>query len=167
MNVTTYDTSMSEFSTRVPPLQQTAFLAVVRAGQRVLAGASEQVRSRGLTETQYNVLRILRGAGPRGLACGQVGERMLTRVPDVTRLLDRLAAAGWVERVRAEDDRRRVVNRITDEGRALLARLDRPVRDLHRSQFADLDEEELSTLVRLLDRVAADASRDRTTRRNR
>ena len=160
---------MSHSPTRAAPPEQIAFLAVVLAGQRLLAQAAERVRSRGLTETQYNVLRILRGAGAAGLDCGEVGERMLTRVPDVTRLLDRLAAAGWVERVRAAEDRRRVVNRITDEGRALLARLDRPVRDLHRAQFADLDGEELATLIRLLERVAlpGDTRETRTTRRNR
>jgi DNA-binding MarR family transcriptional regulator len=151
------------------PTQQIAFLAVVQAGQRLLAGAAERMRSRGLTETQYNVLRILRGAGSGGLSCGEVGERMLTRVPDVTRLLDRLAAAGWVERVRAADDRRRVVNRITGDGRALLARLDRPVRDLHRTQFAALDEEELATLLRLLEGVApaGEAGETGETRRPR
>lgn len=110
-------------------------------------------KSRGLSSPQYNVLRILRGAGPQGLACHGISERMLTRVPDVTRLVDRLVAAGYASRQREDSGDRRVVRvRIAEPGLELLAELDEPVRTAHESQFGHLSQEQihqLSTLLRL------------------
>jgi DNA-binding MarR family transcriptional regulator len=99
---------------------------------------------------QYNVLRILRGVGGDGLPCVDIAGQMITRMPDITRLVDRLEAAGLVERRRTEEDRRVVLVTITAAGLALLARLDRPVLDLHRRQLGHLTRAELAELNRLL-----------------
>jgi DNA-binding MarR family transcriptional regulator len=118
--------------------------ALARAGEEVLKGS-------GLTGTQYNVLRILRGAGAAGLSCGEVAGRMITRDPDLTRLLDRLEARSLVSRARDGEDRRVVTTRITQTGLALLAELDEPVQAQHRKTMGHLGAEKLRTLARLLD----------------
>ncbi len=103
-----------------------------------------------LSAPQYNVLRILRGRGGDGLPCVEIAGQMITRMPDITRLVDRLEAAGLVERRRIEQDRRVVLVRITPAGLDILARLDRPVLDLHRRQLGHLTRAELAELNRLL-----------------
>jgi len=99
------------------------------------------------------VLRILRGAGEEGLCRNEVRERMVSRVPDATRLLDRMETAGLIQRERGTADRRFVTTRITPEGLRLLEELEEPVQGLHRAHLGHLAGEELETLVRLLDRV--------------
>ena len=113
---------------------------------------AEALKPYGVTPTQYNALRILRGAGEHGLCRSEVRERLISQVPDVTRLLDRLEEMGLVERERDSDDRRMVNTRITREGLRLLARLDAPVEALHREQLGHLDERDLRTLIDLLAR---------------
>src|ERR1051326_4768395 len=93
-----------------------------------------------ISPTQYNVLRILRGA-PEGLACGEIGSRLITREPDITRLLDRLEKAELISRGREAKDRRMVLTRITPKGLELLARLDEPVQETHRKQLGHLGRE--------------------------
>src|SRR5215469_2382140 len=95
------------------------------------------LKAEDLSATQYNVLRILRGA-PEGLTCGEIANRMITRDPDITRLLDRLEKRHLISRRRGAKDRRMVLTRITPEGLALLARLDRPVQEAHRQQLGHL-----------------------------
>lgn len=107
-------------------------------------------RKRRLTPVTYNILRILRGAGPEGLPCSKISERMLTQVPDVTRLVDRLVRLGWVQRYRTEQDRRMVFQTLTPEGSHLLAQMDAPLRELHVSQFAHMTPGELERLNDLL-----------------
>jgi DNA-binding MarR family transcriptional regulator len=107
------------------------------------------LKSEDLSSTQYNVLRILRGA-PDGLPCGEIGSRMITRDPDITRLLDRLEKRDLISRCRETKDRRMVMARITPEGLKLLARMDEPVREMHRSQLGHLGRERLRTLTELL-----------------
>ena len=102
-----------------------------------------------MSANQYNVLRILRGA-PDGLTCGEIGNRMITRDPDITRLLDRLEKRGLISRCRESKDRRMVMARITPEGLKLLARMDEPVRAMHRSQLGHLGRERLRALTELL-----------------
>lgn len=116
------------------------------------------LRCHGLTQVTYNILRILRGAGKRGLPCAKIGERMLTRVPDVTRLVDRLVKLGLVERYRTEEDRRLVFQRLTPTGRRLLADLDGPVRELHDHALGHLSDEELDELNALLVKARAHVS---------
>ena len=102
-----------------------------------------------LSPTQYNVMRILRGA-PEGLACGEIACRMITRDPDVTRLLDRLEKRGLIARCRESKDRRMVSTRITPEGLRALADLDQPIQDLHREQLGHLGRNRLAELSELL-----------------
>ena len=109
-----------------PSLEAEVFVALQVAANRALDPWARFLRQEaGLTPNQYNVLRILRGARPAGLTCGQITERMITRDPDVTRLTDRLVRNGHAQRVRAEGDRRVVEVSITQAGLDLLARLDR------------------------------------------
>jgi DNA-binding MarR family transcriptional regulator len=102
-----------------------------------------------LSMTQYNVLRILRGA-PEGLPCGTIASRMITRDPDVTRLLDRMEKRGLIVRARETRDRRMVLARITPEGRKLVDRMDEPVRKIHHKQMGHLGKERLAALEELL-----------------
>lgn len=133
-----------------PSPEAAAYVALMRVASRFEQQLADLLRPHGITTTQYNVLRILRGAEPGGLACGAVLERLVTRDPDITRLLDRVEKLGYVTRGRDTHDRRVVVTRITDAGLALLAELDAPVDELHRSQLAALSEPELAELSRLL-----------------
>ncbi|MGE5236867.1 MAG: MarR family winged helix-turn-helix transcriptional regulator [Acidobacteriota bacterium] len=129
------------------------FLALVRTASTLSAHLADLFKEFGLTPAQYNVLRILRGAGPDGLLCSQVSERMITRDSDITRLLDRLETAGWVARERHSRDRRAVVTRITPDGLRLLAKLDGPLAAHHSRTFASLADRDVETLHRLLDAV--------------
>ena len=133
--------------------EQEAFLAIQRAAEALSYPVAELLRPHGVTPTQYNALRILRGAGEGGATCGEVAGRMINHVPDVTRLLDRLERLGLIERSRRDDDRRVVRTRITGAGLALLARLDAPVLELHRRQLAHLGEAALRELTSALERV--------------
>jgi DNA-binding MarR family transcriptional regulator len=109
----------------------------------------------GLTHTQYNVLRILRGAGSEGLLCRQLGERMVTPDPDITRLVDRLERRGLIFRLRDHRGRRAVSTHITDDGRRLLGRLDVPVAEFHRKRLAHFDRGDLRRPIRLLESARA------------
>lgn len=108
------------------------------------------LKTEDLSSTQYNVLRILRGV-PDGLPCGEIANRMITRDPDITRLLDRLEKRSLVSRCRETEDRRTVLTRITPEGLKLLARLDEPVVAAHRRQLGHLGRERLRALRELLE----------------
>jgi len=134
-------------------LAEEAYLNVVRTAEVLHHLVAEVFQGHGITPTQYNVLRILRGAGPAGLPCGAIGERMINRDPDVTRLLDRLVAQGLAERTRNEDDRRVVVVTVTEAGRRLLAELDPAVRAVHQRQLGHLDQAALRALIRGLERA--------------
>ena len=107
----------------------------------------------GVTQQQYNVLRILRGAGPEGLPTLTVGQRMIEQTPGVTRLVDRLLKKGLVSRERATCDRRQVVCRITESGLALLSELEEPVNELDDRSLSMLSAEDLEQLIQLLDRI--------------
>lgn len=109
----------------------------------------------GVTLQQYNVLRILRGAGSEGLPTLSVAERMIERTPGVTRLIDRMERKGWVRRERCTEDRRRVWCRITEEGLGLLARLDEPVDKVDDVLGEALDADELSGFVEYMNRIRA------------
>lgn len=134
-------------------LRQEAQLNVVRTAA-VLTDAFEQLlRPYGITATQFNVLRILRGAGGDGLCRNDLRDRLLTRMPDVTRLLDRMADAGLVERERGTEDRRLVTTRLTAEGRRLVDELDAVVVAEHDRRLGHLTDGELRTLIELLTRA--------------
>ncbi len=126
------------------------YLELTRAHERLHDEFATLFKRVKLSHASYNVLRILRGAAPGGLACGTIAERMVNRVPDVTRLVDRLERMGWVTRERGREDRRIVYVHISPAGQALLARLDAPVRDLHKKQLGHLSDRDLKQLRRLL-----------------
>ncbi len=133
--------------------EEAAFLDLLRTTDMLSRGLIQVLKTEDLSATQYNVLRILRGA-PEGLACGEIASRMITRDPDITRLLDRLEKRGLISRCRETKDRRTVMARITPEGLKLLARLDEPVQAAHRKQLGHLGRERLRALAELL-RVCA------------
>lgn len=132
-------------------LEEEALLNVVRTADAFDRQMAEMLKPWGLTPTQYNALRIIRGAGERGHSCGAVSDRMLTRDPDVTRLIDRLEARGLVARTRDQDDRRAVMIRLTTAGRELTDQLDTPVAALHQRQLAHLGADRLRELIALLE----------------
>jgi len=135
-------------------LEQEVFLEVLRTGNALIGDLVDLLRPYHLTQPQYNVLRILRGAGPAGLPTGEVGERMVvSREPDVTRLLIRMEARGLVQRERRSDNRRFVTARITREGLRLLKALDEPVRQMHARQLRHMTRRELDLLAGLLERA--------------
>ncbi len=136
-------------------LEEEAFLNLQRTTAQLSQAMTELLKEHDLTPTQYNVLRILRGAGTAGLAAGEIGERMITRDPDVTRLLDRLERRGLVERWRCTEDRRVVWTRINAAGLDAIAPLDRPVDELHVDLLRHMGDDRLRQLVELLE-VARD-----------
>ena len=129
--------------------EEMAFLDLLRTTDILSRRLIPVLKAVDLSATQYNVLRILRGA-PAGLACGEIAGRMITRDPDVTRLLDRLERRGLISRSRETRDRRTVITRITPEGLKLLSRLDGPVRAAHRRQLGHLGRNRLRALTGLL-----------------
>jgi len=129
--------------------EEAAFLDLLRTTDMLSRGLVGVLKSEDLSSTQYNVLRILRGA-PDGLPCGEIAGRMITRDPDVTRLLDRLEKRKLITRSRETRDRRTVMGRISPEGLKLLARLDEPVQAAHRKQLGHLGRERLRALAELL-----------------
>ena len=126
-------------------------MALLRTADDMRRRVSQVLEPAGVTLQQYNVLRILRGAGPTGLATLAIAERMVERTPGVTRLLDRMEEKGWVTRVRCSGDRRRVWCRITEQGLHLLAPLDLPVNAVDDSLARVLEQDELAALIRYLD----------------
>jgi DNA-binding MarR family transcriptional regulator len=133
-----------------PSLHEEAELNIQRTAGVLSDDFARVLKPFGITGTQYNVLRILRGAEPEGLCRNEVRERLINRMPDATRLLDRMEAAGLVIRSREEEDRRMVRTRITSHGRQIVDALDKPVLAQHQKQLGHLSTEELETLIRLL-----------------
>ncbi|MEK6375438.1 MAG: MarR family transcriptional regulator [Acidobacteriota bacterium] len=136
-----------------PSPHQEALVALIRTAdllRRVVGGVVEPHR---ITAQQYNVLRILRGAGAEGLPTLEIAERMIEQTPGITRLIDRLESKNLVSRERSSTDRRCVFCRITPAGLDLLARLDAPVEDASGLSLASLTKRELAQLVEMLDRA--------------
>jgi DNA-binding MarR family transcriptional regulator len=136
--------------------EEVAFLDMLRTCDLLSRGPALVLRTEDVSATQYNVLRILRGT-PEGLPCGEIAARMITRDPDITRLLDRLEKRGLISRCRETKDRRMVMARITPDGLNLLARLDEPVEEAHRRQLGHLSREQLRALSELLETARARA----------
>jgi DNA-binding MarR family transcriptional regulator len=140
-------------------MEARVFVSLMRAADALSRGAEALLKPYSLSGTQYNILRILRGAGESGLACREVGCRLITRDPDITRLLDRMESRGLIARARETQDRRVVKTRITAEGLRLLAELDQPVRELHRRQWRQFPAKQLRQLSNLLDRARENVER--------
>jgi DNA-binding MarR family transcriptional regulator len=134
-------------------LEEEAYLSIIRTADLMGRSMAAAFKGFGLTLTQYNVLRILRGAGAEGLPSGEVGERMITREPDITRLLDRMEERGWVHRRRDPADRRVMLAYLTLAGRELVDRLDVPVAGLLEECLGHLDDPKLAELSDLLGTV--------------
>jgi len=133
--------------------EEEAHLSIVLTAARLEHAIAQMLKAYGLTPTQYNVLRILRGAGPGGLCRNEIGARLLRAVPDVTRLLDRMTGMKLIGRQRTDADRRFVRTHITPRGLELLAEMDEPVRAFHRERLAGVDPARLRTLVETLAEV--------------
>ena len=130
-------------------LEQRVAVAVGRAVHRLMHRMEQAIKPYGLTPTQYNVLRILNGAGPDGLCGTEIGRRLISQVPDVTRLLDRMEDAGLVERERDPNNRRFVTTRLTDAGREKLLETTPVLDQMHRETFQHLSEAQLRSLLEM------------------
>ena len=132
--------------------EQEAILNVMRTGDQLQNRFGRLFRQFGLTASQYNVLRILRGEG-EPLPCLEVADRMIQVVPAITGLVDRLEKLGMVRRRRCEEDRRVVFLELTDKAARLLAEMDEPVLNLHKQLFGHMTKQELHELSRLLEKA--------------
>ena len=132
-------------------LEDEAMVSLQRTADQLQRRLSDMLKPRGLSPTQYNALRILRGAGDGGRACSEIAERMINRDPDITRLVDRLERRGLVARSREGRDRRVIITRITAAGLDLLRGLDRPIEEFNRKLLGHLGEQPLRNLLTLLE----------------
>jgi len=132
-------------------LEEEAFLNLGRTWEFLQKQTADLIKAYELTSTQYNMLRILRGAGADGLTCSQATERMLSPDPDITRLLDRMETPGLVRRDRAKEDRRVVITRITNRGLELVNRLDVPLHELLQQHVGRVSRERLTDLIETLE----------------
>ncbi len=133
--------------------EQEAYLSLLRTADALQSAMESRLKEFTLTGTQYNALRILRGAGPDGLPCSEIGERMITHDPDITRLLNRLEKRGLVKRDRDERDRRVIYGKITAAGLKLLRELDEPIEQHNRQMLKHVSREKLQELINLLQLV--------------
>jgi DNA-binding MarR family transcriptional regulator len=136
-------------------LQEEALLSITRTAAVLEHAWAQALRPHEVTPTQYNVLRILRGAGKDGLCRHEVGERLVRRVPDVTRLLDRMEEGGLIARQRGENDRRYVATYITTRGLDLLAEIDEEIEKIHHEAIGHVDLKSLRLLIEILAKVRA------------
>jgi DNA-binding MarR family transcriptional regulator len=134
-------------------LEEEAVLNLIRTHEHIQQRHAEFFRQFQLTPTQYNILRILRGAGKDGITCSQAAERMLTADPDITRLLDRLEARQLIERERSLKDRRVVISRITAAGLALLGSIDLPLAVFMKERVGHVGREKLAKLIDILETI--------------
>ena len=134
-------------------IEEEAVLNVVRTAEVLQRVVVDFLKEFDLSPVQYNVLRILRGAGATGATCSQIGERLLTRDPDITRLLDRMETRGLIGRVRSSEDRRAIITRITAAGMALVDRIDEPLRILHQKKLGTFGRDALLGLITELERL--------------
>ncbi|MBX7220510.1 MAG: MarR family transcriptional regulator [Blastocatellia bacterium] len=139
-------------------LEEEVFLNLQRTTDLLRNHFQGTIKAEGLTGAQYNILRILRGAGEAGLVCREIGARMITKDPDITRLLDRMEARGLVMRTRDTKDRRVIQTRITPAGLDLLASLDDKVTSRHQTLLGHLSVAELETLSALLEKARTKSS---------
>jgi len=132
-------------------LEQEAFIAILRTADQLDLRITELLKPYNLSPTQFNALRILRGAGQSGLPCSEVGERMINHDPDITRLMDRLEKRGLVQRRRDQKDRRVITARILPAGLDLLRTIDQPLEEFHRRMMSNMGEQKLKSLLHLLE----------------
>lgn len=136
-------------------VEEEAHLSIARTAALLERAFAQLLRPHGITPTQYNVLRILRGAGAAGLCRNELGERLVTPVPDVTRLLDRMAEMRLIARQRVDEDRRLVRTHLTAKGLELVNSLDAEIVAAHRQRLAHISRERLKALIDTLADVRA------------
>jgi DNA-binding MarR family transcriptional regulator len=134
-------------------LEEEVSLNIVRTADVLMLALMDVLKPHMLSATQYNVLRILRGAGKDGASCKDIGSRLVARDPDITRLMDRLEQRELVTRGRAKEDRRVVTHHLTGTGLELVNQLDRPVEELNQKLLRHMKAERLRELVELLEEV--------------
>lgn len=134
-------------------IEEEVYLNLLRTGDALSQNVERLLKASGISGTQYNVLRILRGARPNGLTCGETGARMVKHDPDITRLMDRLEKRRLITRARDTRDRRVVVASITERGLKILAELERPMMELQHRLFLHMNEADLKKLSLLLEKV--------------
>jgi DNA-binding MarR family transcriptional regulator len=134
-------------------LQQEAFLSILRTASELSNTADRLLRQFDITQQQYNVLRILRGAGTEGLCRNEISARMVAAAPDMSRLLDRMERTGWIIRERDEDDRRQVSTFITDSGNKLLTIVEDPVHEQTHRLFEGVKSTDLKMLIDVLAQI--------------
>lgn len=140
---------------RFDSLEQEAYLNLWQTYDGLKSLEDELFAPVGLSPQQYNALRLLKAAAPGTLTVQGLGGRLITRAPDMTRMLDRLERRGWIRRVRRTDNRRVIDVAITDAGLSLLEQLSAGVRDCHRRQLGHLPRERLELLIELLKEARA------------
>jgi DNA-binding MarR family transcriptional regulator len=136
-------------------LEAETTLNIVRTADHLGLLLAGLLKPYALSGTQYNVLRILRGAGAEGASCKEIAGRLVTRDPDVTRLMDRLEKRGLLSRDRAKEDRRVVTHRLTQAGLELVNELDRPIEELHQKAMQHMKPKKLRELIGLLEELRA------------
>src|SRR5271163_1978697 len=136
-------------------LEQEVYLSMLRTASELSYAVDQFFRPFGITPSQYNVLRILRGAGAEGLCRNEISERMVTATPDMSRLLDRMEKAGWVTREQAENDRRQISTYITKPGRELLGLLETPTRNFVEGVFHGAAVGDLKTVLKVNEEIRA------------
>jgi DNA-binding MarR family transcriptional regulator len=139
--------------------REEAALNILRTADALKRGLDLLLKRHGITSAQYNVLRILRGAGAEGLNCSGIAERLITAEPDVTRLLTRMESLGLLTRRRDSNDRRMVTATATDRGLQLLKEVAQPLRELQEHQFALLNEDVIEGLIAGLEKVRESIAR--------
>jgi DNA-binding MarR family transcriptional regulator len=139
-------------------VEEELFLNIMRSAEHLSRPFMCFFKATGLTGSQYNVLRILRGHGEEGIPCHEIAEQMVSYDPDLTRLLDRLEKAGLVMRERSTTDRRVVIARITLAGLKLVNSLDQPIKDMHKKQLKHLSAAKMRTLIDLLEEIRSTES---------
>ena len=138
------------------PIEEQAFLAVLRAADWLQRELAEMLKSYDLSPVQYNALRIMRGAGSEGLPCSEIGNRMINRDPDITRLLARLEKRKLAQRCRDKEDHRVIRGRITKQGLDLLKIIDPQIGRFHQNLLGHVGEAKLASLVRMLGEAVRD-----------
>lgn len=134
-------------------LEEEALLNLMRTAAILEGVETDALKPYELSMPQYNILRILRGAGPKGLSCQEIADRMISRDPDVTRLVDRLDARGLIQRARSSEDRRVVITKISEAGLKRLTDMDAGLRELPKKILGHLGEKKLRLLIDLLERA--------------
>jgi DNA-binding MarR family transcriptional regulator len=140
-------------ATRHPQLEEQAVLAILRKADQLLLRIADTLKPYALSITQYNVLRILRGAGEGGASAKEIAGRLVSRDPDITRLMDRLEKRGLLSRERSPEDRRSVTHRLTRDGLTLVNQLDEPMHALHKATLRGLTHDKLRTLIAILEEI--------------